>query len=125
MATSSPEIFHLGAAVVALHAGYTLTRFPDGSEAHARHDDLAHLGQARMAADLGYADEVAMNREHDLLHSLLASWLGLPCSPALQAVARGVDAPMGWIEEATVLALQRFAVSQGVDVVALARQRSA
>jgi hypothetical protein len=121
MATVVPHILRIGTTQIALYDGYTVTQFADGLEVHARHDDVQHLGQAATAQDLGYPDVRQMNREHDVYHALLASWLGLDASPVLRALADGcASQAAAWREEAAVLAVQRFAVSQGVDVMALA-----
>lgn len=78
------------------------------------------------AISLGYrSDTAAMSREHEAAHHLLASLLGLPNSPtmygiALHAAAEGPFWPAWGHEEAAVLALQRYARSAGVDLVARA-----
>lgn len=63
-----------------------------------------------MARLLGYGTDVAaLTRDHDLLHSLVADWLGQPHSYAL-ALAAGLDAcpQLAALEEDAVLALQRY-----------------
>lgn len=98
----------------------TLTRFADGSTAYADH--AAQPGQAERAAEIGYPSAEAMNREHDLTHSLLAHWLGLDYSPTLYAVANGQRSAIWQAEESAVLAIQQFARAAGVDLVKLARE---
>lgn len=118
-----PRTFQLGQVVVTIYDGWTVTRFPGGYEAHARHDDCRHVGQAATAQDLGYPDVVTMNQDHDLCHSLLACWCGLGQSPVLYDVARDLPlSPQAWIEETAVLALQRFLRQQGLRVDALAQK---
>lgn len=115
--------FQLGQALVTVYDGWTVTRFPGGYEVQARHDDCRHVGQAATAEDLGYPDVVTMNEDHDLCHSLLALWCGLEHSPVLFRVARGLPASdHAWMEEAVVLALQRFLRQQGLRVDALVQK---
>lgn len=104
----------LGGATVHIGAERTVTTLPDGSEVYADHAEQP--GQAALAADLGYPSAEAMNRDHDMAHSLLASWLGLPCSPTLQGVASGKFYKHHRLEEAAVLAIQRFARAAGIDL---------
>jgi hypothetical protein len=67
-----------------------------------------------------------MNRDHDLAHTLLAYFLGMPCSPALRDVAMGVAAnDVHWLEEEAVLSLQKFARAMGIDLVLIARKITA
>lgn len=90
------------------------------------HDTDEYRARAR---SLGYPDDDAgllrMSREHELCHSLLAGWLGLPCSPTMRGIALRTAGTGPWFagwraEEACVLAVQRFARVCGVDLVALA-----
>src|SRR5438046_7500961 len=89
----------IGVATVTIYDGYTVTRFMDGTEVTARHDDMRGLGQMATAADLGYSTVEALNAEHDIYHSLLARWLGLTRSPQLYALAHGMSNPLGALEE--------------------------
>lgn len=83
-------------------------------------------GQAETAAGLRYPDAQSMNRDHDLMHSLLAHWLGLPASPTLIQVADGqFGSDIAAAEEAAVLAVQRFANLAGVDLQAVAARAGA
>jgi hypothetical protein len=114
---------HLGTVTVEAFDGYTVTRFADGKEVHALHAEQP--GQAETAKGLGYPDAEAMNRDHDLAHSLLCYWLGLPCSPTLRDVATGTPAhEIHYLEEAAVMALCRFANATGVSLVEVARNIS-
>lgn len=108
----------MGRLTVEVRDGYTLTRFPCGAELVASH--AVQDGQAETAARCGYESAEALNREHDLTHSLLAHWLGLPWSPTLHDVAIGVRVnELHFVEEDAVLAVQRFARAMGVDLVKL------
>jgi hypothetical protein len=113
-------VLYLGAATVSIFPGWTVTRFMDGSEVCARHDDCAELDQARTAQDLGYPDVPSMNRDHDMIHNLLPVWLGIPKSPTLYGVATQQPWPHAWAEESVVLALQRLLRLLGIDPMALA-----
>lgn len=85
-----------------------------------------------LAHDLGYGgDTWAMSRDHELIHSWLAVWRGLPFSPTLWAVSRGdkhlaADLIREW-EEGDVLALQKYlklgVCDPDLDRIAPARRR--
>ena len=107
----------LGDVTVDMGDAYTVTTFPDGLQLVAMHSEQP--GQAETAARLGYPNADAMNREHDAFHSLLAHWLGLPCSPTLHAAASGRRYPHWREEEDAVLAVQRFALAAGIDITRL------
>lgn len=122
-----PRPFALTApgGVVELHAhGLTTTRYPGLPPVDALAQDSDEY-RAR-AVSLGYGDDTAcMSREHELGHALLARLLGLPYSPTLYGLALHADAqgpywPSWRTEEASVLALQRYARAAGVDLVARA-----
>lgn len=83
------------------------TVLPNGCEVHAHPDEES----PRMARELGYGDDVAaLSRSHDWLHSLLCDALGLPYSYSLMLAAGcEVDKRLADLEEAAVLATQRFA----------------
>ena len=116
-------IVRLGSVTVETFDGYTITRFADGKEVHALHAEQP--GQAETAKGLGYPDAEAMNTEHDLAHSLLCYWLGLPESPTLRDVAEGKTASdLHYLEEEAVMAIQRFANAVGVSLVEIARNIS-
>ena len=116
----SEAVFELGDATITLHAGWTLTSFADGHALCARHDDCAGLGQHATATALGYDSVPALNRCHDVVHALLAVWLGLPVSPTLYGEAVGQPWPDAALEESVVLSLQRLMVRLQIDPLALA-----
>lgn len=62
-----------------------------------------------------------MSRAHEVTHSLLAHWLGLPESPTMRGVADGSYWPEWEAEEAAVLGVQRFARMAGVDLLQLTK----
>ena len=102
--------------------GLTVTVLPDGSRVEAR--PQGNPTYAARAAALGYGADVArMSREHEIGHSLLAEWLGLPESPTLRGVASGAHWPHWPEEEAAVLALAAFSNAAGVSLEDVARDR--
>ena len=112
--------FALGTTVVELYDGYTVTRFMDGTHLNARHDDCRNLGQATTAQELGYPSVPAMNRDHDLVHTLLPLWLGLAYSPTLWGIAHATPWPQHWREEIAVLGIQGLLVALGLDAATIA-----
>lgn len=93
------------------------TTLPDGAEVVAAPEPTASY--RAKAEGLGYgADSMRMCVEHEVTHSALAAWLGLPESPTLGRVARGQgDSVLTGLEEDAVLALQRFANAAGVNLL--------
>lgn len=116
--------FRLGEATVQLYAGYTVTRFADGTLVTGRHDDMQQVGQREWAFELGYPDEQAMNREHDLLHNVWPLWLGLTQSPTFAALAHGRAWRQHHVEETFVAAIQRLMRVLNLDAVTLAQRWS-
>lgn len=112
----------LGNVLVTYHDGYLRTILPTGEIVHAiAHHDESYAATARR---LGYLDVEMLNRDHDLVHSLLAHWLGMPCSPALQAAASGArDTELTGAEEDAVMAIQRFANLAGIDLTLIPQVR--
>ena len=94
------------------------TVLPSGAVVYAepQHDDA----QAQTARDLGYGDDVAaMTRDHDPLHVALAKWLGLPASYSLRMAAGELPEAERWLaelEEAAVMAVQRFVRMAGIGI---------
>lgn len=119
------ETLRIGDATIHLHqSGITRTCFPDGEPVLAYPQDTDQYRATAVAQ--GYGDDVlAMSRDNDLLHSLICSWLGLPRSPTLNGCANRPYWPDWWREEETVMALQRLARFLGVDLLEVARRRSA
>ena len=117
-------IVFIGDAVIAIEPALVTTALRRGGLIHAVPHDTPEY--AATAARLGYgADVERLNRDHELTHSLLAAWLGLPESPVMRAVADNTwqHDPNGTLglEEDAVCAVQRLANAWGVDLLALAR----
>lgn len=76
--------------------------------------------QAQTARELGYGEDVrAMNREHDLIHLDLCTWLRIPSLAIQQAAGRRLsqeDAGLAAIEEDAVLAVQRLIRAHGAPL---------
>lgn len=108
----------LNAAEVEWSPQYTITRFWGGASIVSDHSE--QKGQTATAEKLGMSVE-KMNQTHDLTHSLLAFWLGMPNSPTLKAVAKGNLYLHNAAEEEAVLAIQRWANLAGVDLLKLAK----
>jgi hypothetical protein len=61
------------------------------------------------ARDLGYGeDTLAMCQEHDPLHARLCNWLGVESHALRHAAGLPHDARLATLEEAAVLAVQKF-----------------
>ncbi|GGD31338.1 hypothetical protein [Aureimonas glaciei] len=105
--------------------GTMRTTLADGSEvmavAGASATDVAR------AECLGYdGDTDRMSLDHELVHLLLANWLGLPEPPTYRGIVEAKTGGTWWSgwrkEEAAVLAIQALAREVGVDIVALAKR---
>src|SRR5687768_11921328 len=110
--------YQLGDVKIEVREAFTTTRFPDGKLTVADHS--VQPTQEEMAAALGMTVQ-EMNETHDLTHSLLAHWLGMPCSPTLHGLATGTAVPFSDAEKAAVIAIQRWAKISGVDLLELAK----
>lgn len=112
--------FRFGDVTVEIGDAFTATHLPNGATVTAAHCE--QRGQAVLAEELGYDCAEDMNREHDMLHSLLAHLLGLPASPTLEGVA-GKRTYRHWREEeAAVFAIARYARCAGLDLMAVAER---
>lgn len=96
----------IGSTAVTIGDGETVTLFADGLTLSASHDEQP--GQLETAERLGVS-VAQMNAEHDLVHSMLAQWLGLPHSPTLYGVATKNYFAAHSVEEQAVLGIQAFA----------------
>lgn len=110
----------IGKVSVVINRQGMITILPNGRLVFAHLEEQA--GQAIRARELGYDSAEEMNREHDIVHSLLAYWLGLEASPTLKHVAEGKTYPHWRLEEAAVLAIQAYArAALKIDLVELAK----
>lgn len=115
------HVFLIGRSLVLLFAGFTRTDFPDGSHVIALHDPQP--GQEEMASRMGIRVRY-MNRTHDVVHSLMADFLGLEYSPTLHMLAtQQSDDDLMAKEEAMVLAVQEFAAAMKIDLLKVAERR--
>lgn len=110
----------IGEALVLIDGNETRTVFASGAESIAHH--MPQLDQSITARRIGAPSVEAMNRTHDLAHSLVARALGLPASPTLLSMAEGWPRYPHWrAEENAAFALQTWAFATGVDLVQTAR----
>ena len=118
------SIRRIGQSVIAIAPECVTTTLHGGAVVHAEPHDTPEY--AETAARLGYGADVArMNRDHELMHSLIAAWLGLPESPVMRAVADGTwqHDPGGLLalEEEACCIMQRLAMAWNVDLLTLTR----
>lgn len=113
--------FFIGDAEIEWCEWQTKTTFPDGSVCLASHDELPD--QQPTAEAIRAPSVHAMNRTHDLAHSMLSQCLWDSPSATLMAHANGQVYPLWRQEEAMVLAFQAWAFAAGIDLVHLARVR--
>lgn len=118
--TAEVDNFVLPTGVVTVTPDKITTTVPGGAQAYAvpTYKEVDH----DRAENLGYPSPYEMHRDHDLTHCLLAHWLGLPASPVIAGVARQtpLSKAEAGAEEEAVLAVQKFAQQQGVDLRRLA-----
>lgn len=113
----------IGSHRIELNGRLTVTHLAGGAEVRAFPEDTPEY--VARAEALGYgADTAAMSREHEITHALLARWLDIPENPTLRGAATGKHWPHWRDEEAAVLAIQKLARALGIDLVALARNRT-
>jgi hypothetical protein len=93
---------------ITLHDGATICGMPEDTDSYRE-----------TAAEHGYRDDtLRLCQEHELTHVALAHILGLAESPTMRMVASGNGHQrLANIEEAAVLALQRFANVVGVNLI--------
>lgn len=111
------RILTFGRTVVQVWPDSVVTILPGGEQVFAAAQD--NDAYRETAQRLGYgSDTVRMSRDHEVLHSAVAAWLGLWESPTLGRVARGEgDTALTGLEEDVVLAIQRFCNAAGVDLM--------
>lgn len=105
-----------GATIAEIYPDSTRILFPDGAEiSGAPQDTNAYRATARQH---GYGDDtLALCQEHEVLHIALTHWLGTE-SATMRALRGEADMQaLSDLEEAAVLAVQRFARAAGVDLI--------
>ena len=116
-ATTLQPPLMFGDALVAFPSWGTLITWSDGTFVSGAPEDTDTY--RKTALDYGYGtDTLALCRDHELLHVALCHWLGVS-SPVLNALRLRVDmvgVEIRILEEAAVLAVQRFAKAMGVDL---------
>jgi hypothetical protein len=116
------DVVVIGTAICQIGDDWCRTTMADGSEVVAMAEDTDAYRQT--AADCGYGtDTDRLCIEHELIHSLLARWLGLSQSYTLTRIAHGNHIPtdLTRAEEHVVLGIQAFANAMGVSIRDLAR----
>jgi hypothetical protein len=114
--------FKFGAVSVDIGPDATTTTFPDGQSITGDHREQP--GQRLTALEIGYPSAEALNRDHDLSHSLLACIMGLEFSPTLFGIATGRQYEHWHAEEAAVLGFQEFCNAVGVRIEDIAERHS-
>lgn len=114
----APTRFKIGACTVTQTADGVITTFPTGRHAVAATTDEDYDEQFRIACGLGYEGDVErMNREHDVLHTLIAEAMGKPYSPTLHALAHGDPSPPDADVEERIAFLVARLLNVGLDTV--------
>ena len=114
-------ILRLAQCAVVVTPLRVVTTLPDGSTVYGEPHDTAEY--RRTAVNHGYGLDIArMNRTHELTHTMLAHWLGLPASPVFERISAGLTEATDTtrLEEAAVLAIEQFANHMGVDLLEIA-----
>lgn len=112
----------IGTVTVEIEADRVVSTLMDGKRVEAEPHDTPDY--AATAERLGYGADIAgLNRDHELVHHVLADALGLAESPVMRAVANGTwqSDPHGLLrmEEDAAMAVQRLAKAWNVDLIGL------
>lgn len=112
----------IGTVTVQIEQNRLVSTLLDGKQVEAEPHDTPEYAATAEAA--GYGNDVAgLNRDHELVHHVLADALGLAESPVMRAVAEGTwqHDPDGLLklEEDAVLAVQKLARAWNVDLIGL------
>ena len=116
-----------GDAVVSIHGRGTVIAWPDGTFVPGEPEDTDEYRNT--AFEHGYgSDTLALCQEHELLHVALCHWLGIS-SPVMEALRLSKSGEMAGaeirtLEEAAVLAVQKFAKAMDIDLVEQMSQHS-
>jgi ribosomal protein L32 len=122
----APLHLHLAACTVSVTRTHVATTLPGGAVVEGEPHDTDAYRQTAQAHGYG-ADVARLNRCHETGHTLLAHWLGLPCSNVFARLSAGHHEAddVTRAEEAAVLAIEAFANAVGVDLVEVARRCAA
>jgi hypothetical protein len=107
----------IGTSVCEIGDNWCRTTMADGSDVVAMAEDTD--GYRQTAAACGYGNDTdRMCIDHEVVHSLLAHWLGQPQSHTLTQVAQGdhVGSDLMRAEEQAVLAIQAYANALGIAI---------
>jgi hypothetical protein len=108
-----------GDAVVSVYDRGTVITWSDGTFVAGEPEDTDEYRST--AREHGYGeDTLALCREHELLHVALCYWMGV-ASPVMEFLRRKPEEMAGAeireLEEAAVLAVQKFARAMNIDIV--------
>lgn len=95
----------------------TVIEYPDGTSVYGEPENTERYRQT--AHDHGYGDTLHYCIDHEIMHVALENLLGYS-SPTMQAVRLGdldQQLPLRELEEAAVLAIQRYTRAAGIDLV--------
>lgn len=106
------KVLHNG-TVVRLYDQGTEIILPSGDIVHGEPHDTMEYRQHAVELGYGTGEDAALNMalDHDPLHAMLADWLGLRTSHSLSNLVH--KTPLGLLEEAAVLAVQKYMRSAG------------
>jgi hypothetical protein len=108
-----------GGTTVQVLADGTQIEFADGTTVVGQPEDTDAYRHTAQTHGYG-ADTLSLCIEHEVMHVALADWLGVSDSPTMKAVRTNRltdDLPFRTLEEAAVLAVQRYARAAGIDLV--------
>jgi hypothetical protein len=111
-----PTVLRFGATTVEVYPDSTRIIFPDDAEiVGAPQDTDAYRATARQ---YGYGDDtLTLCQEHEVMHIALTHWLGIE-SVTMRVLRGEADVQaLSDLEEAAVLAVQRFARAAGVNLI--------
>lgn len=104
---------------IEVHDDHTMIYLPSGATVPGAPEDTD--GYRATAHRYGYGeDTLQLCKDHEVMHVALSDWLGLPISPTMHFVSTGDDSEVALrgLEEAAVLAIQRYARAAGIDLIA-------
>jgi len=111
------KTLHFGTTKVEVYPDHTMITFADGFEVPGAPEDT---DEYRATADkFGYGtDTLKLCQEHEVMHIAFCHWLGIQ-SPTMRRLQTNDEslAKMNRLEEAAVLAIQRFARECDIDLV--------